>query len=187
MHKLSIVALIAASLVFSGSAFAQGVSVNAGATTSTNVGASAAGTSVNAGATTSTEAGASASTPNNGANTGTNNGGNSGSSSAAAADASSSGAASASGENATCGTVSAGNIGTGPIDATMLAGVTSVTVFSTDDCSGIAGLNTLDAGAGASLAGNAAVTKAITDAGYTNAQIAGYVADGTSLTIYVKK
>ena len=181
MHKLSIITLVVASLAFSTAAYAQ-VAVNAGANTTAGANVNAGGVSVNAGATTSTSAAA-------GADTGAGNG-NGGSSAAAAGDGTSSAAnasASASGENATCGTVSAGNIGTGPMDSAVLAGVTTITVFSTSDCSGLAGLNTLDAGTGAELAANASVAKAITDAGYTGQQIAGYTVDGTSLTVYVKK
>ena len=179
MHKLSIATLIVASLAFSGLAFAQGVSVNAGATTSTSAGVNAAGVSVNADATTSTSAdvAASASTNADTANSSAN---------ASSADASSA-ASSASGESATCGTVTSGNVATGAIDAAALAAITSVTVFSTTDCSGLAGLNTLDAGAGGTLSGNAMVAKAITDAGYTTNDIAGYIVDGTSLTVYIKK
>ena len=64
--------------------------------------------------------------------------------------------------------------------------MTTVTVLTTTGCD-LSGLAAMDAGANAALAGNAAVAKAIADGGYTGQQIAGYMMDGTSLTVYVDK
>ena len=64
--------------------------------------------------------------------------------------------------------------------------MTKVTVLTTMGCD-LSGLAGMDAGANAALSGNAAVAKAIKDAGYSGQEIAGYMMDGTSLTVYVNK
>ena len=84
-----------------------------------------------------------------------------------------------------CGDVATTTNTTGTLDAAALAGVTSITVFSSDDCAGSP--TSIDSGAQTSLSSSDAVTKAIADAGYQGQAIIGYSLDGTSLTVYVKK
>jgi hypothetical protein len=91
----------------------------------------------------------------------------------------------ASGES--CSDVDSTSVSTGAVDAASLAAVTQITVFSTVDCSSFGNLGAMDAAAQATLGGNEMVTKAIADAGYQGQQIVGYMLDGTSLTVYVKK
>lgn len=84
-----------------------------------------------------------------------------------------------------CDQVNSTGVSIGAIDAAALAAVTSVTVFSVADCSGLPS-GTLDGGAAAALAGNAKVADAIKAAGDAG-DIVGYHLDGTSLTVYVKQ
>jgi len=72
------------------------------------------------------------------------------------------------------------------IDATALAAVTTVTVLSTSDCSGLTDLAAMDPGAQAAISANASVAAAITAAGYSGAEVVGYALDGSSLTVIVK-
>src|SRR3569833_298831 len=84
-----------------------------------------------------------------------------------------------------CGDVATTTNTTGTLDASVLAKVTSITVFSSDDCTGSP--TSIESGAQTSLSSSAAVTKAIAAAGYQGQTIDGYALDGTSLTVYVKK
>jgi len=206
MHKLSIAALLIAALALSSPALAQ-VSVETGV--GGNVSASAGGVDVNA----STSAGASGGVSSNssgvdvGASTsasasgggngngGSGSGGASASASGEAGNSSSgaSGSTASSGEGSSsameknCTNVNAGAVSTGALDAANLSAVTEITVFSTLDCSGLESLTNMDAGAQAALGANEMVAKAIVDAGYQGQQVVGYMLDGTSLTVYVKK
>jgi hypothetical protein len=64
--------------------------------------------------------------------------------------------------------------------------VTTVTVLSTSDCSGLTDLAAIDPGAQAAIGANASVAAAIQAAGYSGAQVIGYALEGTSLTVIVK-
>ena len=73
-----------------------------------------------------------------------------------------------------------------PIDAAVLAAVTSVTVFSVNDCTGLGDLATLDATALAAIGTNQIVVDALAAAGESGAEIIAYTLDGASLTVYVR-
>lgn len=85
-----------------------------------------------------------------------------------------------------CASINSSNLGIAAIDAAALDAVTSVTVLSTSDCSGLTGV----AGAGAdiqsSLRSNATVAAALQAQGDVSTEIVGYVLDGTSLTVFVR-
>ncbi|MBN9304471.1 MAG: hypothetical protein BGO82_12825 [Devosia sp. 67-54] len=82
--------------------------------------------------------------------------------------------------------MSPASVSVAPVDAAALAAVTTVTVFSVDDCSGLGDLAAIDPTAQATIGTNAAVTAAIKAAGYDGKQVVGYMLDGTSLTVVVK-
>jgi len=73
-----------------------------------------------------------------------------------------------------------------PIDATALAAVTTITVFSVEECSGLADLAALDAGALTALDTNPMVLDALAAQGESGAEIIAYKLEGTSLTVYVR-
>jgi len=64
--------------------------------------------------------------------------------------------------------------------------VTTVTVLSTSDCSGLADLAAIDPAARAAISTNTSVIAAIQAAGYSGAEVVGYSLEGTSLTVIVK-
>jgi hypothetical protein len=64
--------------------------------------------------------------------------------------------------------------------------VTTVTVLSTNDCSGLSDLAAIDPGAQTAISTNASVVAAIQAAGYSGAEVVGYSLEGTSLTVIVK-
>lgn len=72
----------------------------------------------------------------------------------------------------------------GPMDAAALAAVTSVTVFTVGDCSG---LGAIDGGTQATLGTHPAVVAALAAAGETGAEIVAYALDDASLTVFVKR
>jgi hypothetical protein len=73
--------------------------------------------------------------------------------------------------------------GTMAMDAAALAAVTSVSVVSVDDCSG---LPETDAGTNAEIAANPLVVDAFAASGQVGAEVVAYTLDGTSLTVYVR-
>lgn len=71
----------------------------------------------------------------------------------------------------------------GMIDAASLAAVTSVSVITVADCSGLA---QIDGNAQATLAAHPAVIDALAKAGETGAEVVAYSLDGASLTVFVR-
>jgi hypothetical protein len=79
----------------------------------------------------------------------------------------------------------ASNTGVGStMDADMLAAVTSVTVLSVGDCSGLP--EATAAGTYAQVAANPLVVEALAANGQDDGEIVAYTIDGTSLTLYVR-
>jgi hypothetical protein len=70
------------------------------------------------------------------------------------------------------------------MDADVLAAVTSVTVLSVGDCSGLP--EATAAGTYAQVAANPLVVEALAANGQDDGEIVAYTIDGTSLTVYVR-
>ncbi len=187
MNKLSTIALLAA-LCISTAALGAGVTVNAGAATNGAVTTNAAG--ANTAASTNASVGADANTSSVGVDASASAGVDASASASVPVDASSSmmsSASDASMASQDCSTFNASSITTTAIDATALAGVTTVTVFDVANCGSVPDLAAIDGSAQATLGGNAAVTAALQASGSTGDQIVGYMMDKTSLTVYVRK
>lgn len=99
---------------------------------------------------------------------------------------SSSASMSSSGMETSCDTLDASTMALIPIDATELAAVTTITVFSMEECSGLADSAALDAGALTALDTNPMVLDALAAQGESGAEIIAYKLEGTSLTVYVR-
>ena len=107
-------------------------------------------------------------------------------SSAVSSELSSSSAMSGEMDEMNCDTLDTSSMMLVAIDATALASVDSVTVFSIDDCTGIGGLAEIDGSAAATLQAHPAVIEALAAQGETGAEVIAYNLDGTSLTVFVR-
>ena len=99
---------------------------------------------------------------------------------------SSSASMSSSGVEDNCDDLDIATMNVGPIDAAALAAVTSVTVFTVDDCSGLGDLATMDATALAAVSTSQVVIDALAAQGESGGEIIAYTLEDTSLTVYVR-
>ena len=87
-------------------------------------------------------------------------------------------------EEIACSDIDQSDLLGSPMDADDLAAITSVTIFTVKDCSGLT--VAMDPNAIAGFETSQAVIDALASSGETGAQIVAYSVDGTSLTIYVE-
>ena len=170
MKYVSLIAVIAA-LAVPNMAFAQDVSVSASASVSVSVDPSSVISSL------SSELSSAVSSVSSELSS---------AASGASSEMSSSASMSSSGMEDNCDDLDIATINVGAIDAAALAAVTSVTVFTVDDCSGLGDLATMDATALAAVSTSQVVIDALAAQGESGGEIIAYTLDGTSLTVYVR-
>lgn len=99
---------------------------------------------------------------------------------------SSSASMSSSGPEDNCDDLDIATMNVGPIDAAALAAVTSVTVFTVDNCSGLGDLAMMDGTALAAVSTSQVVIDALAAQGESGGEIIAYTLEDTSLTVYVR-
>jgi len=85
-----------------------------------------------------------------------------------------------------CDTLDISLLALTPLDEAKLAAITSVKVFTVDECAGLGDLAPLDPGALTTIESNQMVSAALTAEGESGAEIVAYSFDDTSLTVYVR-